>query len=462
MARAVARNHRVAAKGGHGTGKTQEAAKIALWFLHAFAPAIVVDTAPGREQVRNEMWREIRKQASQSKVKLFGGIMPKEPFWHVSDDCYMQGIATDAGGKFRGKHGPNMLFIFNEATDVPAWAFEEAENMCTAPNNKILLLGNPIKPQGLFFDAFREKDKIWTKVTLNCLDHPNVLRGEDIIPGAVSRKWVMDRIAKLCTPIEKVEDRKPMDFEFPKGSGQWYRPSPVFQARVLGEFPDDSPDCLIPLSLVIAARNNRLDLDETAPIDIGVDVSYKGVDHTVIFARQGMSVLSRRRWQGKDPTKTSKEVGIMIKDFTAKGYRVGTVAVDAIGIGAGVASNLRDMKDENIIECSRILSIQVSEAAVDSKRFANKRAEMAFALAERFQQMRIDLTRLGDDATEFEEQATQINIGYQTGSLRYLLESKDQIREKIGVSPDDFDAMFLAFTDTVDTFAEDYGSLITT
>lgn len=457
IAQAVASHTRVAIKSGHSTGKTMGLAGIAIWFLHAYQPSIVVTTAPGEEQVKNEIWREIRNQIKEAKEPLLPGLLPKDPFWDINPNHYAQGLATNDPRRFRGKHGVNMLFILNEANGVPLWVWEEVENMCTAPNNRVVADGNPVERGGPYYDCFKSGSG-WHRITLSCLNHPNVLQGRDIIPGAVSWSWADRRVKNLCVPID-AKDAQGNDFEWPRNSGKWWHPGPVFESRVLGEFPTDDPDTLITLADIIRARNNRIEIDETAPIDIGMDVAFKGGDHCCVWARRGPSIIMRRKWKGIDPEKAKRELGAIIRQFNFQNLRVGTVAIDAIGIGAGVAYGIKAAREEGDIKCDRVLAIQVSEKANDVDRYADKRSEIAFALAERFKQGMIDLSRVGDDANDFENQASQMKRDYDS-KFRYRLEKKDLIRDRIGVSPDDFDSMALAFIDTTDSFAENFADVM--
>lgn len=67
-------NTKTAVKSCHGSGKTFSAASIALAFMFAFPPAIVIDTAPTGRQVKNQFWREFRRAHSGAKVKLGGKL----------------------------------------------------------------------------------------------------------------------------------------------------------------------------------------------------------------------------------------------------------------------------------------------------------------------------------------------------------------------------------------------------
>ena len=56
----------------------------------------------------------------------------------------------------------------------------------TNKNAKLLIVGNPTKTNGFFFDAF--KDNHFAKVSMNAFDTPNYKTGKEIIPGLATRK----------------------------------------------------------------------------------------------------------------------------------------------------------------------------------------------------------------------------------------------------------------------------------
>ena len=458
MACAIRDYNRVAIKGGHGTGKSQSLGAIIPWFLHVFQPSIVLTTAPGAKQVKNQTWSEMRKQLQKSTCELLPGLLPSDSAWNVAPMHQALGVTTDTQQQFRGVHAENLLIIVEEAEGVDATRIEEAENMCVAPNNKIIAVSNAIIPHGWFYDCFKA-DSGWHCVTLNCMNHPNVLTGRPVIPGAVTKEWVDKRVKKYCIPID-ISEKQAGDFEYPVASRKIYRPTSTFQARVLGEFPNEGPDTLLPLSWIIAARNNEQPIDSLSKVDLGFDVAYSGGDWCVIFARRGPSVIKRWKWQGDNPEKAKLKGAGIIKELTEAGLNVGTVAIDAIGIGSGVAYGLMAMLEEGVIKCDRVIPVQVSEKARNDTLYPNRRAELAYALAERFRLGEADLSRLGEDAADFESQAPQINKTRETQKLRQTIMSKDKMRETMKISPDDFDAMCFCFIDTVDTFAESYAMCI--
>ena len=72
-------------------------------------------------------------------------------------------------------------------------------------------VGNPLEAIGPFYDVFSDPD--WFTLAMSSWDHPNVIEDKIIIPGAVTRKWCEDRLRR------------------------WGENSPVYQSRVLGDFP---------------------------------------------------------------------------------------------------------------------------------------------------------------------------------------------------------------------------------
>jgi hypothetical protein len=110
------------------------------------------------------------------------------------------------------------------------------------------------------------------------------------------------------------------------------------------------------------------------------------------------------------------------------------VAVDRIGVGAGVDSRLRELQEP-------VEGVNVGERAYDSEHFLNRRAECFWALRQYFEAGAVDL----DPADDI--------LAAQLASLKYKLtsrgqiqvESKDDMRSRGLSSPDRADAVMLAF-----------------
>src|SRR5262245_33812994 len=85
-------------------GKTLLGAATAIWFFCTRRPAIVVTTAPKLEQVRDLLWKEIRRLARRLPERLpFTG--PKALRVERSAEDFMTGTTARDLTSFQGHHG---------------------------------------------------------------------------------------------------------------------------------------------------------------------------------------------------------------------------------------------------------------------------------------------------------------------------------------------------------------------
>nr|BDD48183.1 hypothetical protein 8 [Desulfobacterales bacterium] len=233
---AAVRDHRrVAVRSCNGSGKTFTAACAVIWWLMAVREsAIAITTAPTERQVKELLWREIR-DLHRGSASTIGGTLTHTGL-DIAPGRYARGFSTDAPERFQGFHDDNILFVVDEASGVSEEIFEAIEGSMTTDGARLLLIGNPNNRYGTFFDAFHSRRSLWHTIHISAFDTPNVRTstkdnvesgsGNHSIPGLVRPRWV-DEAAR-----------------------QWGRDHPVYQVRVLGEFPSQAEDTLIPLHLV--------------------------------------------------------------------------------------------------------------------------------------------------------------------------------------------------------------------
>ena len=88
------RDHvRVAVRSCNGSGKTYVAAHIVLWWLMAFPESMVITTAPTERQVREVLWREIRR-AYRGNEELIDGKLTRTAL-ELGDKHYAHGISNN-------------------------------------------------------------------------------------------------------------------------------------------------------------------------------------------------------------------------------------------------------------------------------------------------------------------------------------------------------------------------------
>lgn len=390
-------NPRTAVRSAHSTGKSYAASHAALWWLYNHRPAVVLTTAPSFRQVRAVLWQEIRAAWHGSLYPLGGDLLETE--LRIDDRHFALGLSADTASAFQGIKSENMLVILDEASGVAPDIWTATEAVLTGGHARLLTIGNPTDPQGPFREEFRNPRT--TKFHISAFDTP-AFTGEPLVPGLVDSEWVEDK------------------------RHRWGEDSALYQARVLGDFPQQGEDTLIPLSMVEAAMARECPAGE--PNILGVDVAWTGSDSSVIVHRRGPAARVWGRYQHTDPMELAGWVCRALAETGAS-----HVNVDVIGIGAGVVARLRELGKP-------VTGVNVGEGARDTERFVNRRAEIFWALRERLQ--------TGDIAIQHDEDlACELTaIRYKVTSRGQIqLEGKDQMRKRGLHSPDRADALALAF-----------------
>ncbi|MCJ7830935.1 MAG: hypothetical protein MUP86_00205 [Dehalococcoidia bacterium] len=406
----LVRRRRVAVRGPHGLGKTAEAAWAVLWFASTHPDDTKIPTtASAWRQLKEYLWPEIHKwerQADWETWERLGGLRPEMLLekLRVGSGCEAFALASDNPALIEGAHGKNLLYVFDEAKEIPPETWDAAEGAFATGNAYWLAISTPGPRAGRFYDIHRRApglDDWWVRhVTLN----------EAIAAGRISQEWA--------------EARK----------RQWGEESPVYQARVLGEFPEQSEDQLISLSWIEHARQN--DLGELLEVEpgkswqqmAGADIARFGADDSALLRRVGPVVLMAETWHGND---------LMSSTGKIRAAKLRT-NVDSIGVGAGVVDRLMEQGHE-------VYGVNVAEAAIDTEHFQNLRAELYWHLRERFRDRNIDLTRLSEPMYDrLVGELAAIKFSYQSnGKLK--IEAKEEARRRLGHSPDLADALMLAF-----------------
>lgn len=428
--RALAECDRVAVKSGHKTGKSKVAGVAAWWAMITGVPEsrVIMTSASGR-QVHEVLWREITTIYRKAPFKL--GPPPFEtPSGGVrfADGRQILGLSTDDPERMAGFSGPSILYIVDEASGVPDALFDAIEGN-RAGGAKILLLSNPTQTVGYFYEAFHAKRHFWQCVTISSEETPNATAADAAthIKGLATRQWIQER------------------------KDEWGTASPAYQVRVKGEFPTQSSDCVISVGMVDASRKRaeetaRVELAHDSvhvltrtqgPLTIGVDVARFGSDETVICGVRGTHMMALRVVHGADVVAVVAHVVHALNDWSLPKIpedEKPTINVDGIGVGAGVVDLLRS----NYRDRLRVRDINVSERADDEEHYANLRTQVWFGIR--------DWIAAGgmlpaDAKLEGELVAARYSFDARG---RFKVESKDDMRKRLGRSPDRADAVGLA------------------
>jgi phage terminase large subunit len=503
---AVAKNRRVAVKSANGVGKTYLAADLVLWFLYTHPPAVVLTTAPTWRQVRHVLWEEIRRRHRTARVALPGRLMRARI--DAGEGWFALGLATDGGVKFQGFHAENLLIIFDEASGIPDEIWDAAEGIAVAPNNRILAIGNPLAVSGRFHQCFT-RARGWLRFTISALDHPNITKYSRQIHGCVTQDSITEKLSDWCEQILLSPSGRGAGGEgaFPNSlltthhsqltvavpnsplttnhsqltvavpnspltthhspltatpappdhvvwHGQAYRPNNLFRARVLGEFPNADQDTLIPLHWIEAAVGRKL--SQTGFRRAAADIARYGDDKTVIGWRDGPVLMDFEVIEGADTMKVAEAINSL-----AYREHPETIAIDCIGIGAGVVDRLYQLKTEGVEP------VNVGLPAYNRELFENRRAELYWGLRERFRLGEISLKHVAGPASDADHTSdgsltSDDSLTSELASLKYTItsrgririESKNEIKRRLGHSPDRADMLALLFDGAAESITD--------
>lgn len=186
-----------------------------------------------------------------------------------------------------------------------------------------------------------------------------------------------------------------------------------------------SGNLVIPLDAYYRAINR--DISEGLPVELGGDVARYGDDESVLTIRKGNKTEPQIIYKHIDLMQLADEWYSVYMNKKAE-----AIKVDAIGIGAGVVDALK-RKGINVIE------VNESQSPADEK-YQNARAEMYFNIREKAMNDEISIP----DDPELKTEVSYTH--YKTNSqMRIQIEAKDDIKKKIGRSPDRADSLALAF-----------------
>ena len=421
--RSVRDNERTAVRSCHGIGKTFTAAMCILWFLYSHKKAIVLSTAPTWRQVEKLIWKEIRTAYREAIIPLGGTLFPKSPELHlIYDEWYAAGLSTNEPDRFQGFHEEHILVVVDEAAGVNVEIFEAIEGILTSSGARLLLIGNPTSIGTPFYDAFT-KPGFYT-FHVSAFDTPNFteagITAEDIANDTWQEKSEEVPYPRLITP-SWVSDRYKA----------WGPESSPYQVRVMGNFPEQGEDTLIPLVWIELSMERWKDMREGQPVKLGVDVAAYGSDKTVIAVRKGDKLTELRVYSQKNTRETAGLV-----QQASREHGTVRISVDEIGIGRGVVDSLEEAGYEDV-------GINVAEKSSDSERWHNLRAELWCKFRELLDPEKVGIGLPPDDELLAELASVKYKIDSR-GAIQ--IEAKEDMKRRLGHSPDRADAVVLAFS----------------
>lgn len=404
---------RKATASGRGPGKSAYLSWIEHWFMTTRLGSTTIVTANSEPQLKTRTFAEIGKWLTLAINSHWfeATVLSVRPAkWF--EEALKRDLKIDTGyyyaqgqlwreeqpDAFAGVHNPNgVLVIMDEASGIPNSIFHVTEGFFTepTPNRFWLVYSNPRRNSGAFYEIFNKPEtaKRWRHRQIDI----RTVEGSDsaIADGLIAEHGIDHDVVRV---------------------------------EVLGQFPKQGAKQFINNEAVFSAQSRPLVEDSGAPLILGVDVARFGDDSNVARFRQGPDARSipAVRWRGMDTVQNADMVAGLIDRFNPDG-----VCIDA-GQGTGVIDILRRRG-------YRVTEVWFG-AKADQPEWANKRTEMYASLREWLPGGCID-----GDSNLFTD-LTAVDYDYfGKAKDQVILESKEQLKDKIGRSPDDGDALALTF-----------------
>jgi hypothetical protein len=409
----------------HGPGKTAGAAICIVYSLLFRFPLRAIATAPSRGQIEGAMMSEIVKWISKMPqtlqdlldVKSMSVTLkraPKRAYFEArtarpETPEALQGIHEDEG---------YVYLLVDEASGVHEKIFESAGGSMSGENCQTMLLSNPTKTSGFFFNTHHKEKDRWKIITIS---HEDSTRVTDAF----------------------VEDM----------ALRYGRDSNTFRVRALGLFPRSDLDALISFESVQSSRDRDIIVPKHLGQIWGIDVARFGDDSSVLVKRNRIAVLPDIHiWDGLNTMQLSGRILELWKN-TPDSQRPSEILVDVIGMGAGVVDRLQELN-------LPVRGINVSETAGHSELYRNLRTELWFECKSWIESRDhvlpncpgIGVTE-GSARCQDRQSCTHERLAAELTTLKYdltsggkyLAESKRDLKKRGYKSPDVADALMMTF-----------------
>jgi phage terminase large subunit len=337
---------RVSVASGHKVGKSALASGLAHWFSSSFHEARVVLMAPKAEHTRLVIWREVTKFYKRSglckacrEIEARNKKTPKPcAFCSPLGDPDLLSVEPHRGLRYPdgrevfgytardkdaigGLSGENLLFIFDEASGIDDDVFEGMKGN-GAGGARALLIGNPLRTTGEFYESRHAKKKLYVTFVISSEETPNAKTGTIVIPALATRKYCDDM------------------------AEEYGRDSVLYGVRVQGKDPKYEEGQLVHVDVLDAAVERWNSARAEGRLQIGVDVGFTG-DEAAIACRRGLKIfeLTAHSELGDEDT-LAAHVMSAVHAHVGEREPKPLVVYDSNGPGAKLGRALRVYADE--------------------------------------------------------------------------------------------------------------------
>jgi len=393
---------RISVRSGHGIGKSATLAMLILWYLFCYKDAQVPCTAPTSDQIHDILWKEVAKWLNlmpkpvREKYEWTNGyirITESPETWFARAKT----ARKENPEALAGVHGDFVMYIVDEASGVPEEIFNTAEGALTGDNVLVILISNPTRLIGYFYDSHHKDKESWQTLGFSSIDSP-----------IVDKEFVNRIISKHG------ED------------------SDEYKIRVLGEFPRE--DTMDDKGYIALFSENDIKISDTEEFigerRLGIDPSGEGDDKTVWVIRDNFKAKIVAVEKVSNASSIAQKTMTLMQHYQVKGEHT---YIDNFGAGANVAQELA-------LAGIRVKAINVGDKPSDEEMFLNRRAEASWRVKQWF--------RKGGELVDHKGWDEILTIRYRkelSGKMKIM--GKLEMKKEGIKSPDHYDALMMTFLD---------------
>lgn len=402
---------------GHGTGKSSLTAMMLLIYMIMYPDARVIIVANKIAQVKTGVFKYVKEYWAnavrrhpwlQNHFTLTDTMFyekSRKGIWEVLCKGYRLGNEE----ALAGEHAAHILLILDEASGISDKAIAIMRGALTETDNRMLMLSQPTRPSGYFYDSHHtlaknedNPDGFWNAIVLNSEEAPHV-----------TLKFIREKLVEYGG-----------------------RDSMEYMVKVLGRFPRNVNGYLLGRDECDRAARRKVYLEKgwgwVATADVG-----NGRDKSILTISKVSGHREKRRVV---PFKVLEMPGTMnplefgdfiVNECTFEKYPNITIAIDADGYGSDTAAQI-ERRGRSVV---RIRWGKPVFAKKDKERFVNQRAYANMAAADAIRSGRMRL----DNNPKTAEQASKIPYGMNEEGKIFMFK-KEVMRQKLNIkSPDRWD-----------------------
>ncbi len=404
-------NARVAFIAANGVGKDALCAWIVEWFLYCHEGVVPTTSASDRQV--GILWKEIAQWTGRSRARPAFDLLQRRMVKKSNPAAYAEGFKAASAARMEGYHSPALLYIMTEARGMEEWGFQAMLKACTGQDNRILVQSVPGEETGeLYMIASGQRARWQTKFF------------------AAAKKLHGQNGSTRYVPTTRLVTQETIDEKLEYGeSSAW------FVAPVLAEFIQAGSLALISLGQFHAAvdRWDETPEDPSWPDILGVDVAWVGSNETIMLHRKGPLVKSITAYSKQRTNVTAERV----YEWHCAHPR-STVVIEHGIAQSGVIDQLINL---GMSEGETLFSVNPGGPALEEEKFADRRSELYYYTAERFQSSRLAI----EPKYKFSPLGAQLTSIKKIvrGDMKFQMESKRQMASRKIPSPDWADALML-------------------